>query len=47
MILCPMPGYDYDFLVENGFAEFTGYITGILDRLNRKGKCIGNFSEYL
>ena len=41
MILCPMPGYDYNFLVENGFAEFTGYITGILDlhRLNRKGKC--------
>ena len=45
MIVCPMPGYDYNFLAENGFSDFTGYITGILDRLNRKGKC-RKFSEY-
>ena len=33
-----MPGYDYDFLAENGFSNFIGYIAGILAQsTNRKG----------
>ena len=37
MIVCPMPAYDYDFLAENGFSNFIGYIAGILAPSNRKG----------
>merc|ERR1712062_390273 len=34
MIVCPMPGYDYDSLTENGFSSFIGYLTGILAPVN-------------
>ena len=36
--MCPMPGYNFDVLAENGFIDFLSSILGVLAPANKDGK---------
>ena len=38
LVVCPIPGYDFDVLAENGFIDFLSSVLGVLAPLNRNDR---------
>ena len=46
MLVCPVPGYDYDQLKENGFRDFMRYVAGIQENGHLQNRNGNNHVNY-